>query len=229
MSGTVGPFAAHSQRISMPAAPATAYTPGMSVPTSQRGMPVWELADRFPPQGEWTEEDYLFFDENILMEYSDGFVGVLPQPTTEHQLLVLFLLRALLAHVEPEGLGQALMAPLKVRTSAHHYREPDILFALAANRSKAGNRFWESADLVMEVVSPDNPERDYWKKRNDYAAAGIAEYWIVDPQRMLITVLSLQGTEYREAAVCRPGEAARSILLPGFEVRVDACFAAGKR
>lgn len=54
------------------------------------------------------------------------------------------------------------------------------------------------ADLVLEVVSPDNPERDRVRKRTDYAQAGIPEYWIVDPQQEQIAVLRLDGDQYVE-------------------------------
>lgn len=87
----------------------------MSAVTSQLGQPVWQLATLFPAQGHWTEEDYLDFDENILLEYADGYVEVLPTPTTSHQTIVLFLLQSLRSHIRPKNLGIALMAPLKLR------------------------------------------------------------------------------------------------------------------
>jgi len=45
---------------------------------------VWELARLYPAQGFWTEEDYLKLDgtQNMLVEYTDGFVEVLPRPTS---------------------------------------------------------------------------------------------------------------------------------------------------
>jgi hypothetical protein len=47
--------------------------------------------------------------------------------------------------------------------------------------------------LVVEVVSPGkvNEDRDYRYKRSEYAARGIAEYWIIDPSRARVTVLTL--------------------------------------
>lgn len=49
--------------------------------------------------------------------------------------------------------------------------------------------------LVMEVVSggPQDRKRDLVIKRAEYAAAGIPEYWIVDPESRRITVLTLVG------------------------------------
>jgi Uma2 family endonuclease len=42
---------------------------------------------------------------------------------------------------------------------------------------------------VVEVVSPNQENRDYRYKRSEYAARGIAEYWIVDPISQKVTVL----------------------------------------
>jgi Uma2 family endonuclease len=43
--------------------------------------------------------------------------------------------------------------------------------------------------LVVEVVSPNQENRDYRYKRSEYAARGIVEYWIVDPIAQKVTVL----------------------------------------
>jgi Uma2 family endonuclease len=43
--------------------------------------------------------------------------------------------------------------------------------------------------LVVEAVSPNQANRDYRYKRSEYAARGIAEYWIIDPIAQKVTVL----------------------------------------
>lgn len=55
--------------------------------------------------------------------------------------------------------------------------------------------------LVVEVVSSSDSDkksrdRDYIEKRNEYAARGIPEYWIVDPIEEIVLVLGLQSGEY---------------------------------
>jgi Uma2 family endonuclease len=57
--------------------------------------------------------------------------------------------------------------------------------------------------LVVEVVSnsetdPQSRARDYQEKRLEYAARGIAEYWIIDPIVSAVLVLTLKGTQYQE-------------------------------
>lgn len=52
--------------------------------------------------------------------------------------------------------------------------------------------------LTVEVVSPNQEKRDYRYKRSEYAARGIAEYWIVDPMRQAVTVLEWVDGMYEE-------------------------------
>ena len=77
---------------------------------------------------------------------------------------------------------------------------------------------------MVEVVGPDNPDRDLVEKRADYAEAGIAEYWIADPHDETLTVLALRGEAYVEARPVRAWGEAASVLLEGFAAEVSAVF-----
>jgi Uma2 family endonuclease len=98
------------------------------------------------------------------------------------------------------------------------------------NKDRIRNDYWEGADLAIEIVSPNRKshERDYTQKRHDYAEGGVFEYWIVDPQDEVITVLKLDGDAYVVHGEFRLGERATSRLLEGFEVSVAEAFAAGE-
>ena len=102
------------------------------------------------------------------------------------------------------------------------FREPDLLLVHDAGDPRCRDDYWLGADVVMEVISPDNPDRDIVDKRTDYAEAGVPEYWLVNP--MDETVLVLADGEYREHGVFRPGERAESLGLPGFSVDVRETF-----
>jgi Uma2 family endonuclease len=190
--------------------------------------PTWEIARLFPHQGEWTEAEYLALDTNHLIEFSNGHLEFLPMPTQSHQFIVFYLQRILWTFVREHNLGVVLGAPMRVRVRPKKYREPDILFMATEHAALRGEQYWLGADLVMEVVSPDDPDRDYIQKRADYAEVGIAEYWIVDPVRRLITVLTLVGQQYELAGEFAPGMKATSTLLDGFAVDVDEVFAAAQ-
>lgn len=192
----------------------------------KRPQPAWEVAELFPPQGMWTEEEYLDLDTNHLVEFTNGYLEVLPMPTTSHQEIALWLYRMLLAFVQPRRLGRVLAAPIRVRLGPNAYREPDVVFMSAKNASRVGEDYWEAADLVMEVVSEKGRLRDIQQKRREYAAAGIPEYWIVDPKAGRITVLRLAGKRYMVHGEFDRGEAATSALLGGFSVDVAAALTA---
>jgi Uma2 family endonuclease len=195
--------------------------------TSLPGGPTWEVAHLFPNQGTWTAEDYLALNTNHLVELSEGALEVLPMPTEQHQLIVLFLYRLLYAFVAPRQLGTVLAAPLRVELWEGKFREPDIVFMLAENARRRGEKFWRGADLVMEVVSEDDPQRDLVNKRSEYEKAGISEYWIVNPLDGTIRVLSQEHSSgnYRPEAHYASGDLAQSGLLRGFSVDVTEVFA----
>jgi Uma2 family endonuclease len=130
-----------------------------------------------PKQGEWTPEQYLAFtdDTNQLVEYTNGFLEMLPMPTEGHHDILQFLFLAFHAHVKHRG-GKVYIAGLRLQVGPRKFREPDILLVLSATDPRRQNRFWTGADLTLEVVSPDKPEGDLVDKVADYAAAGIPEY-----------------------------------------------------
>jgi Uma2 family endonuclease len=108
--------------------------------------------------------------------------------------------------------GKVLVAPLRLKIRDGKYREPDVLLVRSAHDARRQNRFWLGADLVIEVVSPDKPERDLVEKRGDYAEAQAPEYWIVNPQSETITVLRLEGPMYAEHGVFGRGATATSVV-----------------
>ena len=190
------------------------------------GEPPWGIAQLFEEQGEWTEEAYLAIDRNILIEFADGCLEFPPMPTDSHQALSDYLLDALKAFIRPRQLGTIRYAPLRVRIRPQKYREPDILFLRAERDHLRGEKFWQSADLVVEIVSDDDPNRDWVTKLADYAEAGIPEYWIADPRDQTLTVFTLEpgATSYREAGRYRRGDTAKSVLLDGLTIDVAAAF-----
>lgn len=189
----------------------------------KQAEPAWEIALLFPAQGCWSEEEYLALNTNHLVEYSDGRIEVLPMPTDKHQAIVAYLFVILLALTQRIG-GTVRFSPLRLRLWPRKFREPDLMLLLASHDHLRHDKYWEGADLVMEVVSPDDPERDLVTKRREYAQAGIPEYWIVDPQTETITVLRLDNDAYMEHGRFGRGAVATSATLPDLQVEVGAAF-----
>ncbi len=183
-------------------------------------QPAWEVALLFPAQGAWSEEEYLRLDTNQLVEFSNGYIEVLPMPSDRHQAIVGFLFVLFRKLADATG-GIVRMAPLRLRLYPNKIREPDLLFINSASDPRRQEAYWTGADLVVEVVSPDDRERDLVVKRQEYAQAGIPEYWIVDPQAETITVLKLESDRYVEHGVFGRGEIAVSAHYPDLQAPVD--------
>ncbi len=188
------------------------------------------LEDILAPQGSWSDEEYLVLTDhrNRLIEFTDGFLEVLPFPTAKHQIISGFLFVALVNFFDVRG-GTVLFAALRLQIRPGKFREPDLLLLFDAKDSRGQNRFWLGADLVLEVVSEDKPERDLVDKRGDYAEGRVPEYWIVNPMTQTISVLRLRGEAYEEIGVYRRGASATSSLKPEFSVSVTEVFDAGEK
>src|SRR5437870_8212252 len=104
--------------------------------------PEWKdlLEDILPLQGEWSEEEYLVLTDhrNRLVEFTDGFLEVLPMPTDQHQSLLQFLFLAFVQAVRPLG-GKVHFAPLRLRIRPGKFREPDLVLLLSATDPRRHN------------------------------------------------------------------------------------------
>jgi Uma2 family endonuclease len=190
-------------------------------PRTDPAQSVAQVASLLPAPGEWQDSDYLWLTSRTkrLVELSNGVIEVLNMPTERHQAMVAYLFLAFLAVVQRIG-GKVVFAPFRLRLRSGRFREPDLLVLRTLDDTRRHDAYWEGADLVVEVVSEDDPDRDTVIKRREYAEAGIPEYWIVDARSETITVLSLDRGAYREHGEFGRGTTATSPTVPGLEVDV---------
>ena len=183
--------------------------------------------DLQPLQGLWTEAQYLRLTGGLrrLLEFADGALEILPMPTDRHQVIVRHLFLTLFPRAADLG-GTVLFAPLRLRIRAGKFREPDLVLLRDAGDPRRGNDFWTGADLVVEVVSPDDFDRDLRHKRADYAEARIPEYWIVNPINETVTILALAEDSYVDHGVFHRGQQVRSVCLPDCALDVTSVFEA---
>lgn len=154
-------------------------------------------------------------------ELWDGRLVFEPAPEIDHQRIVARLFRHLADFVEQNELGEVLFAPVDMLLAADLCLQPDIVYLSAASQGRLGRVINGPADLVMEVLSPRSSTKDRVEKRKRYEAYGVTEYWIVDPERQLIEVLTLAPSgQYESVGRWGPAGEARSRLLSGFAVSV---------
>lgn len=134
-------------------------------------------------QAKITFEDFLAWShEDTRAEWVDGVVEMPSPGSARHQMIVFFLAQVIAGFLEVNPLGTLLEAPflMKLPQSA---REPDLLFVAADHQYRLTPTYLDGpADLVVEVVSPESAARDRGQKFYEYQAAGIPEYWLIDPR-----------------------------------------------
>jgi Uma2 family endonuclease len=169
-------------------------------------------------------EEYLAWaDEDVHAEWVNGEVIVHMPPKKRHQEIATFLTSLLLFFTRLLRLGTLLAAPFEMRAIPDGpAREPDLLFVAQDHLDRlTENRLSGPADVVVEIVSDDSVARDRAEKFYEYQAAGIPEYWLIDPrpgrERTDFYVLDEHG-RYRAVPLDAEGRY-HSTMLPGFWLR----------
>jgi Uma2 family endonuclease len=126
--------------------------------------------------------------------------------------------------VEIYDLGRVQIAPFEVRLPQGNSREPDLIFLHKDHLDRlTPERIIGAPDLLVEVVSTESAHRDRVDKFDEYEAAGVREYWILDNRpgrnRAHFYQLDAQG-RYRQVLVEADG-IYRSPVIPGFWLNVD--------
>jgi Uma2 family endonuclease len=163
---------------------------------------------------------WAFRDEDIRAEWVDGEVIVMSPDNTLHNRIALFIQNLLSGVVEERDAGVVFFEGIQIRFAAlHRRRQPDIIFiAKARQHIIKTNHIEGPPDLAVEVISPDSPARDYRDKYQEYEAAGVREYWIVDPLARRVEAYTL-GRDKRYAPIPERDGKIRSKVLPGLYIK----------
>ena len=190
---------------------------------------VIEIAMLFPRQGEWTEAHYFGLPEtNRKVELTSGELIVSLSPSNRHQAISMALSVVVGSYVSENELGAVRAAPFDVQLFPGTIRQPDLLFVSNDHLAWLEDKFANGRpDWVAEIISPGDREIDEVVKTEEYARAGIAEYWLVDPENAIISVYVLGGDTYVLSAKVGVGDIARSDIISGFEVTAAAIFDVG--
>jgi len=170
----------------------------------------------------WTEQEYLLFanDQNALIELSDGKVVIHETPTPQHQFIVLNLASRLRDYPP----GKTFIAPMPIQLWPGKMREPDVMLFRIEHLDRVQDQFAGAPDLVIEVLSLATRAVDLGEKMDEYAQAGIPEYWVVELDARNVSVYALTGEGYRLVGRYRTGEQVQSALLADLKIQVDEIF-----
>lgn len=139
---------------------------------------------------DYTIEDIYNLPEGERAELIEGRIYDMAPPSRTHQEILMELSYQIKEYIKSKG-GPCRVypAPFAVFINADNktYLEPDI--SVICDPDKLTDRGCNGApDWIIEITSPGNAGHDYLRKLNLYEAAGVREYWIVDPQEEKIFV-----------------------------------------
>lgn len=130
------------------------------------------------------EEFLAWAGEDTHAEWVNGEVIIFMPVKDIHQAILGFLNTLLVLYTTLFDLGKIRTAPYAMRAvPGGSSREPDLLFVTKEHLDRlTENRLDGPADLIIEIISDDSVNRDRDDKFREYRAAGVGEYWIIDPR-----------------------------------------------
>lgn len=182
-----------------------------------------KLTDKsFYLPGIFTFEEYLdLHEDNIYSEWIDGRVLIMAAASVAHQRIGSFLETLLKIYVETKNLGEVFRAPIAVKISIFAGREPDLFFIKKENLHIVRPTFVKGApDLAVEIISPESVERDRVEKFREYEAAGVKEFWLVDPDKRECEFYELIDDRFKLTDKVKDG-VFQSKTVEGFFFRVE--------
>lgn len=168
----------------------------------------------------YTIEDIYALPDGERAELIDGKIYYMAPPNTKHQRLVHFFDREIGNYIQShKGECEVFPAPFAVFLNKNdkNYVEPDI--SVICDKNKITDEGCNGApDWVIEIVSASSRKMDYYKKLFKYRTAEVREYWVVDPEKKVVTVYDFEQDNMEEYPF---GTDIPVSIYEGFTIKVE--------
>jgi Uma2 family endonuclease len=182
-----------------------------------------------PIASELSLDEWFALAEDEPGELMDGRLAEEEEPDYLHELLVALLGRLLGNWIFPQG-GLVAGSDAKFAVASRRGRKPDLTVYLPGRRwPPARGLIRVPPDIAIEIVSPTprDGRRDRVEKLADYAAFGVAWYWLLDPQLRSLEVLELDAQgRYLHVLGVSTGTLEKIPGCEGLTLDLDALWAA---
>ena len=174
--------------------------------------------------------DYLKWQFEERIELLKGRIFKMSAPNFAHQAIVGDIYYQLRNFLQKQSC-RVFVAPFDVRlpkkltddNEVYTVLQPDV--CVVCNKSKYDFKGCIGApDIVIEVLSPSNNEKELRNKYDIYEEAGVQEYWIVSPQDNTFFIYTLVGGHYVGSHPKVSGDIVTTPILPGFELNLKEIF-----
>jgi Uma2 family endonuclease len=173
-----------------------------------------------PTVGRFTWSDFIALPEDDLRELIDGQLVEMEVPSGIHEWIVAVLVRLLGSWAMERRAGVVFASGYKVKIREDRGFMPDVQYFRRGGRPVPFHGLDAGApDLAVEIVSPGRGRFDRVVKLGGYAAIGVPEYWIVDPERRTLERLVLEATGAYRIAEALSGDATLELeSFPGLAI-----------
>ena len=173
----------------------------------------------------WTFEDRLELIKGRIFQMT-------PAPASVHQRIS-WIISGEIYHYLKNKPCQAFTAPFDVRLPRKGEQEDQKIFTvvqpdicLICDLSKIDARGCTGApDIIIEILSPGNNQKELRNKYEVYEEAGVKEYWIISPQDKTFLKYTLTANQYQPSKMMTIDDMITTPILPGFELDLETVFA----
>jgi len=177
--------------------------------------------------------DYLRWTFEERLELIKGKIfKMTPAPASAHQRISWVISGELYHYLKDKACG-AYSAPFDVRLSRKQEKDDKKIFTVVqpdvcviCDPNKVDARGCTGApDIVIEILSPGNNQKELRNKYEVYEESGVLEYWIISPQDKSFLKYTLTDDTYQPSRLMTMGDIITTPILPGFELNLETVFA----
>lgn len=158
-------------------------------------------------------------------EFINGEIIMHSHAKIEHLTVSSNLITLLKVFVNKHDLGYVAVENALISLTRNDY-EPDICFFAneKAKRFKKGQMKFPAPDFICEIISPSSEKNDRVIKFEDYAAHGVSEYWLIEPEKQIAEQYILEGEDYKLIRKYGLNSIIESVAIKGFSIPIEALF-----
>jgi Uma2 family endonuclease len=170
-----------------------------------------------------TAEELIRLDDGYRHELIKGELLTMSPSDAEHGELVVNLTVPFATYVKQNSLGVVFGAEtgFKLESDPDTVLAPDIAFVSRERVSVIPANYWAIApDLVVEVISPSEREREVKNKTQQWLGFGVRLVWLVKPKSRTVEIHRVNKAQVLTVNEILSGEE----VVPGFEISVTTIF-----
>ena len=162
--------------------------------------------------------------ENIKAEFINGEIVYQSPAKRRHWKVSANLTSLLHTYVQHHDLGEVGAEKVMIEMTRNDY-EPDIVFFAKEKANKFTNdqMLFPAPNFIVEILSPSTAKYDRNEKFIDYAAHGVAEYWIIDPELETVEQYFNENGKFNLSQKLQKGQL-ESNSIKGFHIVLKDIF-----